>query len=383
MDLKKYDELRKKINTKDFEGNNKGLDKWLFRFSFIGNASSIFFAYFLVYPALLKAITLNFISGFWGTAIAFLFTLIFLTIFEITKRYLIRNFSSDFNISRRKLNFSTTRWFLISIAVVVLSFYLSITGSRNLASTSVLKNKISETEIVSHGDSLSIAFQKRIDVYENDNETLRLVNTDLRQKLAETPLNYMTARKEYQTSIDKNIEVIKTNQAEIDEINAELNKRLALLDADFNQAKTGNEKEDSRNILLFIIIVVFNELIIIGGVYFREYFEYMLYEINHQKFEKMYQKKDRYRALLTFVYGDGKLTTGDKVIPGLELKTIVAEKTNIPNSNKLVDEFLQDMDRLGIFATTGKRRHVAVTYQEAIDVIDKYDDAFRALENMK
>ena len=54
MDIKKYDTLRNKINKKDFEGKNKSLDKWLYRFSFFGNIGSIFFAYFLVYPSLQK-----------------------------------------------------------------------------------------------------------------------------------------------------------------------------------------------------------------------------------------------------------------------------------------------------------------------------------------
>lgn len=383
MDLRKYDELRKKINTKDFEGNNKGLDKWLYGFSFIGNASSIFFAYFLVYPALLKTIVLNFISGFWGTAIAFIFTLIFLTIFEITKRYLIRNFSSDYVISKRKLNMSTIRWMMISIGIIVLSFYLSISGSKNLATTSIFQDKIAETEIGIETDSLTQQYERRINVYEADNEALRSVNNDLRQKLAETPLNYMTARREYQTSIDKNTDVIETNQKEINNLKSELSQTINKLGDNLKETKTGNRNEDSKIILLFIIIVIFNEVIIIGGVYFREYFEYTLYEINHQKFEKVYQKKDRYRSLLSFVYGNGKLSTGDKVIPGLELKTIIAEKTTIQNSNKLVDEFLQDMDRLGIFATTGKRRFIAATYDEALNVLENYDDAFRAIENMK
>ena len=59
MDLKKYDELRNKIHTKDFEGRNKSLDKWLYNLSFLGNVGSIFFAYFLVSPALNKAISTN------------------------------------------------------------------------------------------------------------------------------------------------------------------------------------------------------------------------------------------------------------------------------------------------------------------------------------
>lgn len=383
MDLKKYDELRKKISTKDFEGNNKGLDKWLYGFSFVGNISAIFFAYFLVYPALLKAIALNFITGFWGTAIAFMFTIGFLSIFEITKRYFVRNFSNDFVINRKKISAQVLGWFMLSFTIIALSFYLSITGSKNLATTSFHKNTIAEAQISTQIDSLSNIYENKKKIYIDDNDALRTITNDLRQKLVETPVNYMSIRKDYQASIDKNTKIINDNQEEIDKINIDLNVKLVELKENLNTTKSGNKNEDTRNIFLFIIIVVFNELVIIGGIYFREFYEYKLFEINHQKFEKIYQKKDRYRSLLVFVYGDGKAIIGDRVIPGQELKAIVAEKTNLTNSNKLVEEFLQDMDRLGIFATTGKRRFIAMTYNEAIDIVERFDDAFRILENMK
>jgi hypothetical protein len=383
MDLKKYNELRKKISTKDFEGNNKGLDRWLWRFSFIGNASAIFFAYFLVYPALLKTITLHFMSGFWGNAIAFSLGVIFLTIFEVTKRYLVRNFSSDYMANRKKLNTKIIGWFTTALAIIMLSFYLSITGSKNLASTSVFKNEVIETEVSSVTDSLTLVYDARKKTYLNDNERLRVVTNDLRERLAETPLNYMSARRDYQSSIDKNAKTIADNQAEISKIDLELNAKVSELKNELITTRETHKTEDTKNIFLFTIIVIFNELIIIGGIYFREYFEHTLFEINHQKFEKIYQKKDRYRALLAFVYGDGKLVPGDQVLPGQQLKEIVAEKTNIPNSNKLVDEFLQDMDRLTIFVTHGKRRRISASYIEAVDIVERFDDAFRVLENMK
>jgi len=383
MDLKKYDELRKKINTKDFEGNNKGLDKWLFNFSFIGNISSIFFAYFLLYPALLKAITLNFVTGNWGIALAFSLTLIFLTIFEITKRYFIRNFSNDYVNNNKKVKVKTFSWLAVSITIVILSFYLSISGSKNLATTSVIKNAVVQTEVASKTDSLTSVFDVEKQIYVQDNEALRAVNADLRKTLSETPLNYITARKEYQTSIDKNTELIRENDNKITEIDEELQLAVAEIRQEFTQTKSGNADEDAKNILLFIIIVCFNEIIIIGGLYFREYFEYTLYTTNQDKFEKIYQKKDRYKALLTFVYNDGKLTTGEKVMSGMVLKEAVAEKTNIQNSNKFVEEFLRDMDNLGIFVTIGKRRNVAVSFTEALNIIENYDDTYRILENIR
>ena len=383
MDLKKYDKLRNKINTKDFEGNNKGLDKWLWIFSFIGNISSIFFAYFLVFPALLKAITANFVTGDWGTVLAFGLTLIFLSIFEVTKRYFIRNFSNDFVVNARKVSFKMMSWLTISASIVVLSFYLSITGSRNLATTSSIKDIVAVTEVSSEIDSLTALYDGRKAVYFEENVNLRTVNADLRQKLADTPLNYPTTRKGYQDNIDKNSEVITDNEARIAVVDTEFQARVQELNLDLDATKSDNQDEDKKTKLLFVVIVIFNELIIIGGLYFREFFEYNLFVINQDKFEKIYQKKDRYKALLAFVYSDGKLVSGDKVMPSLQLKEAVSEKANIQNSNKFVEEFLRDMDRLGIFVTVGKRRNIAKTFIEALEVVENYDDSYRVLENMK
>jgi hypothetical protein len=382
MDLKKYDKLRKKIDTKDFEGNNKGLDKWLYIFSFVGNIGSIFFSYFLVFPGLLKAISVNLIGGVWATILSLLFTIVFLTIFEVIKRYFIRSFSADYMAKEKKFKFKNISWLTVSIAIIILSFYLSLVGSKNLASTSSTQNTIAETEITTQQDSISLTFERQKEIYINDNEALRVVNIDLRQKLAETPVTYRTIRNDYQTSIDKNIEVINNNQTKIDEIDAKLQLRVGELKTELTDTKSENRDADTKNIVLFIIIAIFCEVIIIGGIYFREYFEYNLYILNRQKFEKIYLKKDRYRALLTYIYNNGNVNVGDRVISGLALKERVTNRTNIPNSNKMIDEFLHEMDKLGIFVTHGKRRHIAKTYAEAINILETNDDTLQVIENM-
>lgn len=188
MELKEYDKLRKKINIKDFEGNNKALDKWLFGFSFVGNAGSIFFSYFLLYPAMLKAISINLVNGFWGTALAFTFTNIFLVIFEIIKRYLFRNFSNEYVANNKKMNAPILGWFTVSVAIVLLSFYLSLVGSKNLASTSTIKNNIATVQVDEQKDSLFVQYERKKKTYEFDNEGLRNVNTELRSTIAQTPV---------------------------------------------------------------------------------------------------------------------------------------------------------------------------------------------------
>lgn len=383
MELKEYDKLRKKINVKDFEGNNKALDKWLFGFSFVGNLGSIFFSYFLLYPALLKAISINLVDGFFGTALAFTFTNIFLVIFEIIKRYLFRNFSSDYVANNKKMNGPILGWFTVSVAIVLLSFYLSLVGSKNLASTSNTKNNIATVQVDVQKDSLAVQYERKKKTYELDNESLRKINNDLRQTITQTPVGWVTIRRDYQSSIDKNTEIVNENQSEINKIDNQLSQRISELKSGLNSTITKNANEDTKSIVLFIIIAIFAELIIIAGVYFREWYEYNLYIINQQKFEKVYLKKDRYRSLLSFIYSDGKLMPGDKVMSGLELKELVAEKANIQNSNKFVDEFLHDMDKVGVFTTIGKRRMIGATYQDAMVVVEKFDDTLRILENMK
>ncbi|MFW6243348.1 MAG: hypothetical protein ACOC2W_04245, partial [bacterium] len=84
-----------------------------------------------------------------------------------------------------------------------------------------------------------------------------------------------------------------------------------------------------------------------------------------------------------FIYQEGKLDVGDKVISGVELKELIEEKTNIQNSKKFVDEFLRDMDNLGVFVINGKRRIIAATYQEANEIVENFDDTYRVLENIK
>lgn len=383
MDLRKYDKLRGKLRTKDFEGKNKNLDKWSYRASFFGNFISIFFAFFLIYPSLKETISLQVIDGFWGEVISFIATSLFLVLFESIKRFLIRNFSFDFVSNNQKLKTSIIGWFGITMSVIALSFYLSISGSKEFASVSKIREVKVEENFEQKKDSVSNNYEAKID--ELNDENIRLSNDidKLWEIHNDQPDNHYTRKDEIRDDIDDKGDDISDNRDAISDLESERKNEINELEEEYNNKKSENRDGDFYYIIIFVIIVVFNEFIIVFGIYFREYYEYMLYVINNKRFEKVYLKRDRYRSLLSFIYGEGKLDIGDKVISGLELKEIVEEKTNIQNSKKFVDEFLRDMDNLGVFTINGKRRHIAVTYHEALTIIENFDDAHRILENMK
>lgn len=383
MDLKEYDKLRSKRDKKDYEGRNKGLNKWLFKASFAGNIVSIFFAYFLIFPAFYKTISIHLFDGLLCLIISIVITIFISSVFELIKRYLVKNFSLEYLNNNKKFSPTITGLFATTLIVIGLSFFIAMNGSKNLATTSRNENIIVENITNVQIDSITKKYENKLKSYNEDNNRLRTINNDLRQKLLETPASYRAVRTEYQNNIDKNLKVITDNENAINLINSELKQEINKLNSLSANQKENNKNDNIGLIILFLIIAAGDEILIIWGIYFRENYEHKLYEINHQKFEKIYQRKDRYRALLAFVYNDGKLNPGDRVISGLELKAAIAEKTNINNSNKLVDEFLKDMDRLGIFSTNGKRRHIAILYSEAQNILENFDDAFRILENMK
>lgn len=383
MEIREYNRLREKNKTKDFEGKNKGLDYWLFRLSFVGNFGSIFFAYFLIYPSLLEVINLRVIDGIWGIIFSLLFTTIFLISFEKIKRYIIKNFSNDFIRNNNKITIPLISWFLISISIIITSFYLSINGSKNLATTTTITTINSDFKLKNDIDSLKNHYNIEKKIFINDNAKLRDINNELRGKLIDTPIEFRTVRNDYQKIINDNVDIIESNNSEIHRLENEYETQVNDLNNKYRHEIIKSKENDAKNILLFIVIVIINELLIIGGLYFREYYEYTAYKINQKKFEKIYLIRDRYKSLIKFIYNNGKSDVGDKVIPTLELKNIINERTTIPNSNRFVEDFFRDMDIMGVFSINGKRRFINKNYDDALNIIDSYDDTYRVLENIR
>jgi len=383
MDLNEYDKLRQKIKNKDFEGKNKPLDKWLYRTSYLGNIGSIFFAFFLLYPALYRSFLVNVGGDTLSTLLAGGFTIIFLVIFEVVKRYLIRNFFHDliwlhdFSIKPK-----TAGWMTLVVCIVATSFYFSISGSKNFATTFLYDFEETQIEMVDEKDSLRTVYKQRKQPYIRENEDLREVNRTLRERLAETPLNYLTARREYQQSINDNVAVIERNQERINEIEDEFIREKNRLETRYEQVRQEDITHDFYTMVLFIIIVIINESLIILGIYFREYYENKLYNINKNKFERIYRLRDKYKTLIRFLYNEGKLGIGDKLMGAQTLKEIIEDKTNIRHPQKFVKDFFVNTEKLGIFVVEGKRRYINISYNDALLLIDEFDDAFRVFDDL-
>lgn len=384
MDIVQYDRLRQKRKSNDYEGKNKVLDKWLFGTSFFGNIGSIFFAYFLLYPALKKSFVVNVGDNLLALVLSAGFSIVFLIIFEVIKRYIVKNFFNDLIWQHNyKIKTKTISWLIVVCLYVAASFYFSMMGSKNFATTIEFESAVQGRLTTNSIDSLRQVFELRKQPLIEDNTVLRSYNNDLRERLINTPENFITARRGYQESINSNSELITANQQRIDYIEQQYNNERLVIIEKQQQNQDESQRSNRYNILLFVVIVAINESLIIFGIYFRERFENKLYVINKDKYEKTYLLRDRYKVLLKYIYNNGEVSVGERVVAGTTLKELIASKTVIQNPNKFVDEFLINMDRLGVFQVNGKRRFIGIDYEQAVEIINNFDDTLRVFDELK
>jgi len=383
MDINRYNKLRKKVKERDFEIKNRSLDAWLFKSTFIGNIGSIFFAFFLVFPALEEAITTNLTDGHIGIVLAIGVTVLMLGLFEYIKRIILSNLSLDIVKSKWKV-FSVTIawWFLLSIAIVGGSIYLSVVGAKKFSNTSKKRNVVVEYNMQAQIDSITKVVNKRKIVLIETNDELLQNNSDLRSKITETPLNFRAVRKEYQDIIDANIKVISDNENRLSSLDSILQTKIYAFDVEKENIINENVKEETDNIVLFIVISSAIEFIIIFGIWFREYYDYNVFLLSESKLESIHKKRKNYKVLLQFVYKNGILGQDELVMSMIRLKEMVKQQSIVVSPNKLVDDFFRDCVYMGIFKVVGKKKYTSLSYTDAIKKIDNFDDTVRVLENL-
>jgi len=383
MELKKYDTIRKEIKKMDFEGKFKQLSDWLYLFSFVGNVGSIFFAYFLIYPIFNDAISHYIQTDSTNIIISSIFTVLILFMFELTKRIILKNFSFDFVKERFKIKeFSIISWLIISLGLIVLSFYFSINGAMKFADNTIVVEQQINKELVFKQDSVKSIYQAKKNVYELEISKLILDNDEQRNRSHNLPQNFSTERQKIDNRIHRNDEKIKESRELIGDLDEELTIELNQLKLEKDNILNKITDENNISILVFILISSLIELLIIGGIYFKSYYDLTVFRKNEPHLENFLKKRDQYLVLLSYIYKKGKLTTGDVIIGVNRLKETLKDN-NIQNVNKLVTSFYSDLEYNNIIKTEGKRKYFVVDYEKANEIITKLDDTVDILNKLK
>lgn len=365
-----YIKLKTESLTKSYTEKFKWVDKFLYWFSWFGNGISIFLSFFFVQSI--------FLSSFNDVKDSIFITLgitVFLTMIELLKRYVISIFSIEVIKNKFKIFKKNMIGFITGVLVLAMgTAYLSLSGAQKFVNNEEVFKNQTEITVTNKIDSLTNVYENKKIPYLTDNEQLRTITNDLRQKLASTPVNYVTIRNQYQENIDKNDDNIKSNQEEINKLDGELNTKI------LNLQNTEREKLDETlstnksNIIVFIIISAIIEMIILLGIYYDKFYDYKVIE----EYEKTiletlgFKKWYKFNFLLGLIYsktseiGDPIPTTNGL----LELSEISGNKID----RGTLDKFIKILYYLEIIKLDGKRRILNIKEEEGVMKLRNYFD---------
>jgi len=361
MSFEQYKELKEKTVVQNYTERFKWVDRFLYAFSWFGNGVSIFLAFFFLQSLFFASFSTV------GTSIWITFGIIFfLTMFELLKRYVFGMFSMEsikqkFNIFRG--NMIT---FILGTAILVVgSFYFSLNGAKEFVDNQKFFETQTQQVMTSKVDSLNNIFNDRTAVFENENASLRVVNDTLRNKLARTPDDYRTVRREYQSNIDNNMAVINSNQDRIDVINNEKLQAVQELRSRETTTLSSNLSENKKNKITFIIISSIIELIIMLGIYYDKFYgwksikEYEESVINTSEFKQWY----KYNYLLELILNSTK-DVGEKIPSTGNILELARIGKNQVTPGEF-DKFIKLLYYLEILTREGNRRILNSSVEES------------------
>lgn len=374
MDIEKYKKLREEIRNKSFEKKYTTVDWILYYASFFGNIASIFFAFFLWFPSLLKTITLHVADNTLMYSVAVGVTIILLSVVEFLKRGIVGIFSSEFIEAGGKFaNKSVIGLAFFSTAILALSFYFSINGAIEFSKTSGKVNIVIEQNDKTLIDSLTKANEYSKIPINEELASLRASNKDLRDKRDDTPIEQRRTRLEYNKLIDDNEKLIEKNSNKLTEADVSFKKKIDALKTESHQAKNKNVQDDQSNVLLFLIVSTFIEVMIVIGVYFRELYVHKAFYESEQKLEPLVKKREKYETLLRLVYKNGEVRQ-DETILSLKKLTEIVKNKGAHFTPKHVGDFYTELTHLGAFKVVANKRYALVSYEESKKLLDSLEN---------
>ena len=337
MKLDKYYKLRSKLETYKFEKNYDTLNKVLYYFSFLGNIFLIYFGYFFV-----KSVT-NSIPQLFPFQDTFftIFVALFLTGYELTKRFTLEQLFTS-AMQATKVTMSLVGGMVVGLLLVAGSFYLSIKGAHRLVdNTGAVKITVDST-VAQTSDSIAKYYDKEIAYYRAQPASNR------KDRL-------------YRDSVVTSL--VNAKDTKLQTIESKAQTKAA------DQLNTTQENDTA-----FLFITIFLELIILLGVGFHAYYTVGSYNETSKLLQTpKFRQLDLNLKLLKLYYQNGKKAVGDETLSFNKFKSLV-DAQKIICAQKDLKTFVilcQELDLVRVYK--GKRKEIAVSYQQAKELIENQD----------
>ena len=335
MKLEKFERLKVKLEVLKLEKNFFALNKVLYYFSFLGNIFLIYFGYFFI-----KSITdtLPDLFPYQNTFLA-IFIALFLTGYELTKRFVIEQFSVSI-LQLKKITVNLFIGLIVSLFLIAGSFYLSVNGAHRLVDTTEQIVSTLDSSIANKQDSISQYYNKEIIYY--------------RSQPAKTRED-----RRYRDSTVASLESIREAKLSKIESKTEGGSKLTI-------------DKNKENDTAFIFMTIFLEFIVVLGVAFNSF-----YLIGTYQETKVLLGTPKYKQiqlnlqLLKLYFQAGKKNPGDSTLYTSKFISMV-KKQKINCTQSEARSFIILCLELDIIKDTkNRRKEYQVTYEDAKKLILK------------
>ena len=370
MKINEFKKLEEKINGQNFNQGYKNINVVMLLLSIFGHFASIFLAYFALSKVLGGVIENN-------PVVVFIASVVMLSGLELLKRDIFDKFSVQY-LKVKAFTKDVLPLFILSVAIIGVSFYASIHGAQEFSSKSDVIEKDKKETIVQFSDSLTKVYDVKIaqidveiksdkdkidtkDKEQTDLEAIQPPTRSAKQRIKDLK-DEKTVLREDITKLEGDISVVKQ----------ELATKIKEHETEVGAESEDKKKDNSSNSLAFVLISTLIELIILAGVYFNEYYKFRSYREFRDKIEKdpNYQKWMLYDQVLEVIYTEDtkmnqKLPSNKGIIDMCKVSDIIVLPKDITN-------FLKVMSGLGIIKVSGSSRYINKQRDLSFDILRKH-----------
>jgi len=370
MKINEFKKLEKKITGYNFNQSYKSINMIMTGLSYFGHVASIFLAFFFMSEIISGAMSDNPVA-------VFISSIIILAGLELLKRDVFDKFSIQ-SLKDKGITKSVAPLLITSVILIFFSFYSTINGAKQFSSKSDQIEKDKKEIVSNYKDSLNLIYNDKISLVESelkeakgliklkDEEQTNLANIGALSRIQRQRIQDL---KEEKKLIKLDIDKLESN---IKDINSEKDLKINEFESDLNKEKDSEKQDNSKNSFLFVIISTLIELIILGGVYFSEYYKFRSYREFRDKIEKdpNYQKWLLYDQILSILITDEtkmnqKLLSNKAIIDMCKVNDIIV----IP---KDLTDFLKVISGLGIVKVSGSVKYISKTRDIAQETLRKH-----------
>lgn len=364
MKINEFKKLEKKIKGYDFNQSYSSINIIMTFLSYFGHVASIFLAFFFMSKIISSAMSDNPVA-------VFISSIVILAGLELLKRDIFDKFSIQ-SLKDKGVTKSVTPLLMTSLVLIFFSFYSTINGAKQFSSKSKQIETNTRNEIKVYKDSVSSIYQVRIDILDNQNNELFESSKKLDDEARNLPPNFVSGKNKIRERIDINNTQVEKNINLITNIKKERDTEIKEYESDVLLESSDNKEENSKNSFLFVLISTLIELIILGGVYFNEYYKFRSYREFRDKLEKdpNYQKWLLYEQILLILITDDtkmnqKLLSNKAIIDICKVNGIIV-------LTKDLTDFIKVVSGLGIIKVSGSVKYITKTKDISQETLRKH-----------